>query len=306
MISNGPQVSIGLPVFNGENYLAEALDSILAQTFLDFELIISDNASTDRTQKICETYAAKDDRIRYYRSPKNLGMAWNFNHAFELSVGEYFKWSAHDDLLAPNFLAKCVVILDQDPSVVLCYPKARIIDEQGHPLEDYNVKLNTDSPRPQDRFGDLLLAGHRCFEIFGVIRASALRMTPLLGSYGHTDGVLLARLGFLGRFYEVPEHLFFPRKHLEQSMEKYMKKRVGNVPDYREYEKPIGQLNKFPHWTILREYNNTIWQAPLSWPERIRCYFYFYKWIRRFRHLLTQDFVVVAKQALVRSSINFN
>src|SRR5688572_10868700 len=103
MPEKNPRVSIGLPVYNGENYLAEAIDSILAQTFEDFELIISDNASTDRTQEICEAYAAKDGRIRYYRSEVNKGSAWNFNRVFELARGEYFKWAAHDDYIAPEY-----------------------------------------------------------------------------------------------------------------------------------------------------------------------------------------------------------
>ena len=95
-----PRVSIGLPVYNGENYMAAAIDSLLAQTFTDFELIISDNASTDATEQICRDYAHRDGRIRYYREEVNRGAAWNFTHTFELARGEYFKWHAHDDLCA--------------------------------------------------------------------------------------------------------------------------------------------------------------------------------------------------------------
>ena len=102
------RVTIGLPVYNGETYLEETLDSILNQTYTEFELIISDNGSSDGTRLICEEYAAKDDRIKYYRSVKNLGAAPNYNRAFELSSGEYFKWADYDDPLAPEFLSKCV------------------------------------------------------------------------------------------------------------------------------------------------------------------------------------------------------
>ena len=101
MATDGPRVSIGLPVYNGDNYLAETLDSILAQTFTDFELIISDNGSTDRTEAICRRYAAQDHRVRYVRNPSNLGAARNYKRAFELARGEYFKWNGHDDPLAP-------------------------------------------------------------------------------------------------------------------------------------------------------------------------------------------------------------
>src|SRR5438132_13873019 len=92
------QVSIGMPVYNGERYLSGALDSLLSQTLADFDLIISDNASTDATESICRSYAAHDSRIRYFRNENNLGAAANFNRAFELCGGEFFRWAAHDDL----------------------------------------------------------------------------------------------------------------------------------------------------------------------------------------------------------------
>src|SRR5436190_12174806 len=93
-----PIVSIGLPVFNGERYLRQALDSLLGQDFQDFELIISDNASTDRTAEICRAYVAKDRRIRYYRNESNIGSAPNYRRVFELARGEFFKWCSHDDV----------------------------------------------------------------------------------------------------------------------------------------------------------------------------------------------------------------
>src|SRR5882762_1549884 len=116
-----PRISIGLPVYNGENFITDALESILGQTYTDFELIISDNASTDRTEALCKSYAARDPRIRYWRNAENLGAARNFNRVFELSSGEYFKWTAHDDVLAPDYLEKCIEASDRDPSVVLVY-----------------------------------------------------------------------------------------------------------------------------------------------------------------------------------------
>src|SRR2546425_9420098 len=93
-----PQVSVGLPVYNGERYLAEALDSLLTQSYEDFELIICDNASTDRTGEIARSYAAKDKRVRYARNDKNLGAGGNFRRGFALASGEYFRWAASDDV----------------------------------------------------------------------------------------------------------------------------------------------------------------------------------------------------------------
>ena len=111
-------VSIGLPVYNGENYLSAAIESIAAQTFQDFELIISDNDSTDRTPEICRHYMMQDKRIRYFRNKRNLGAAPNYNRTYELSQGQYFKWTAHDDIICPDFLAKCVVALEAEPEAV--------------------------------------------------------------------------------------------------------------------------------------------------------------------------------------------
>src|SRR5207248_940805 len=126
-----PQISVGMPLYNADRFLQETLDSILAQTFVNFELVISDNASNDRTEEICRAYAARDSRIRYYRKEINRGAAWNHNRVFELSRAKYFKWACYDDLLAPTFLEKCVAVLDCDPGVVLCFSIFRDFDDYG-------------------------------------------------------------------------------------------------------------------------------------------------------------------------------
>jgi len=114
--SNSPKVSIGMPVYNGEAFIREALDSLLAQTFTDFELIISDNASTDGTEAICREYAAKDARIRYVRQAENRGGIPNFQFVLDEAVGEYFMWAAADDVWLPNFIQHCRLLLDEDRS----------------------------------------------------------------------------------------------------------------------------------------------------------------------------------------------
>lgn len=124
------RVSIGMPVYNGENFIEAALRSILAQTCREFELVVSDNASTDRTEDICRAYASLYPRIRYYRGDHNIGPARNANRTFLLSSGPYFKLAAHDDVLAPDFIEKCAGVLDRDPGVVLAYPLTMWIDEQ--------------------------------------------------------------------------------------------------------------------------------------------------------------------------------
>ena len=129
-----PKVSIGLAVYNGENYLEQAINSILSQTFRDFELIISDNASTDRTKEICLKYAKQDPRICYHRNAVNIGGANNENLTFKMARGEYFRWAAHDDYCAPTLIEKCLEQLEKDPTVVLCHSKVIAIDGCGETL----------------------------------------------------------------------------------------------------------------------------------------------------------------------------
>ena len=152
-----PLVSIGLFVCNGESFLEQTLDSILSQTFTDFELIISDNASTDRTGEMAQAYARRDDRIRYYCSDKNMGAGWNVRRVYELATGKYFKQAAADDLLEPDFLRKCGEILESDPGCVVAYAQTKEVDEDGNFRKNYITPMQADSTDPVARFRAMLL-----------------------------------------------------------------------------------------------------------------------------------------------------
>ena len=131
MSNSKPLVSIGMPVYNGERFIREALDSLLAQDYENFELIISDNASTDRTQDICEEYAKSDPRIRYYRNKENIGSWDNFKKVAELALGKYFMWAAHDDVWHPTYIRELSALLEQYNSAVLAVCQATKIDLDG-------------------------------------------------------------------------------------------------------------------------------------------------------------------------------
>ena len=216
MVGKEPKVSIGLPVFNGENYLEKAIDSILSQTYRDFELIICDNASTDRTQEICRRYAAADDRVRYYRNPRNLGASPNYNRTFELSSGEYFKWMAHDDIIAPTYLERCVAALDREPDAVLAQPLVGMIDAKGDVLSIHNGLQRAASPQVSERFAHLIKLPRDNWEVFGLIRREVLAQTALHAPYSWSDVALTVEVALLGRFTLVPEPLFFNRDHDER------------------------------------------------------------------------------------------
>ena len=226
-----PRVSVGLPVYNGDAYLAETVESILCQTLSDFELVISDNASTDGTEEVCRSYAAGDRRVRYVRQPRNIGASANYNAVAWMARAPLLKWAAHDDVCAPTYLERCVQILDADPAAVLCHSRPRLIDAHGQPLTSYQGSLVTsdgmsypppeppmsarglDSQDPVSRYHGVLLETHWCFEIFGVIRRSALLATTMMQSFYGTDKVILADLALSGRFREVDEELWYRRCH---------------------------------------------------------------------------------------------
>lgn len=214
MNTSAPKVSIGMPIYNGEKFLEEVLDCILGQSFADFELIISDNASQDRSQEICEAYAAKDNRVCYKRNLENIGAAKNFNRVFELSRGDYFKWAAADDLMSADYFERCVEVMENESDVVVCYPKTKIIDEQGRVITYYEDGLNMVSESPSGRFLQLIYNCRLCNPVLGVIRSSVLRKTPLLQDFVGSDKVLLAELCLMGKFREIPEYLFGRRFHL--------------------------------------------------------------------------------------------
>ena len=147
-----PRLSIGLPVYNGQDYLAESLDALLGQSYAEFELIISDNASTDGTAEICRQYQQQDTRIRYLRQPRNIGAAPNHTFVFEQSRGELFKWAAADDLYARDLIESCVEALDEHPDVVLAHSWTAAVDSQGTVTQALEYPLATDSRHTPDRF----------------------------------------------------------------------------------------------------------------------------------------------------------
>jgi glycosyltransferase involved in cell wall biosynthesis len=250
MVKHQCRVSIGVPVYNGENYLAEAIDSVLAQTYTDFELIICDNASTDRTEEICRRYADADSRIRYYRNPRNLGASANFGLTFELATGEYFRWLAHDDVLMPEYLERCVAALDREPGAILAQPLVGIIDAKGaiRSVHDNDLQRATSS-RVSERFAVLVKHPRYCWETFGLIRREILAKTALLAPFSCSDVVLCIELGLLGRFALVPELLFLNRHHAERFSQSVLTDRAACWRWWNSSGRPR-LLDLCPTWQI--------------------------------------------------------
>ena len=275
MSDRKPAVSIGVPVYNGENFLADALDSILAQTFGDFELLISDNASTDGTAEICREYARRDPRVRYHRNEVNVGGVDNINQVFGRATGRYFKWAAHDDRIAPTFLEDGIAMLEENPDAVLAFSGIAVIDGDGRVTKSLAEQLPAaGASRPVDRFREIACTSHGGFHLWGVMRADVLEKTGLHGRFQGGDRVLLAEMALHGPFATIPGRQFLLRDHEDRGTKAY-----PSIYRRAAWHDPSGRGSRvFPHWRIGRELLAVVGRAPLDRRERIRCYLVMARW----------------------------
>lgn len=281
-----PRLSIGLPVYNGQSYLSESLDALLGQNYDEFELIISDNASSDATAEICRSYEQEDSRVRYIRQPRNLGAAANHTFVLHQARGELFKWASADDLYARDLLERCVAALDDDSDVILAHSWTAAIDGEGHVTQALDYPLATDSPSAPERFRSMLFGTGdedygviRADDEYGVMRTAVLRRIPPQDSYYHSDRTMMTEIALYGRFYQVPDWLYFRRDHAERPQHACPTVRgwCANLDPRR--------ANRVRHPTarLLIEYVwgyvTAIRRAPLSPADRRRCYGYLAQWI---------------------------
>ncbi len=214
-----PFVSIGMPVYNGERYIKQALDSLLSQDYDNFELIISDNASTDSSPDICLEYKNKDGRVKFYRNDKNIGPNDNFNRVFELSSGQYFMWAACDDLWTPNYISSLVKALASDKNAVLAFSQLNNIDENGNICREYpNLHLLSSKAPLPDRLNNIIWFREedgKANLVYGLIRSDILKKIDIFKSYGFgnwgVDYLLVFRLALFGKFLFVNDSCFYKR-----------------------------------------------------------------------------------------------
>jgi glycosyltransferase involved in cell wall biosynthesis len=271
-----PRLTIGLPVYNGGRYLRVALDSLLAQTFRDFILVISDNGSTDDTQAICEEYARRDSRIRYLRQTENRGASWNFRHVFDCSETEYFKWSCHDDLCSPEFVERCIEVLDRDPAISLCFSKSSLIDEHGQLIGPYDNRCLPTMSSAHERLSEVLSRLGLCHMQFGVVRTAVLRRTSLIADHPGADRIMIAQLALLGRFHEVAECLFARRDHPSMSGRAH-----ATALALAAWYNPAGRnKSKLLKWRVLAMLSKFIVHSDLSLPEKLFCERRLVRWCR--------------------------
>jgi len=288
-------VAIGLPVYNGERYLAQTLGSVLNQTYPHFSLFIADNASTDGTEEICRQFAREDERITYIRNPVNLGAARNYAICFDSARSPYFRWQNADDPIEPTLLERCVQVLDQHPDVVLTYGKTRIIDEHGNPTEDYDDNLHLQDDRAASRFIECMRRIGLQNLMYGLIRREALARTPLLGNYVASDINLIVELSLYGKFHEIPEHLFNRRMHPEaSSWDRSDQERQRNFWD------PQKRRMILQTWRSILEFYKTVGRAPVPLQDKGTLFYYLLKRAYWYKEPMKNELVDLIRFGLLR------
>jgi glycosyltransferase involved in cell wall biosynthesis len=277
-----PRVSIGIPVFNGEKYLAEAIESALLQTFADFEVVIADNASTDATPEICEAFAARDDRVRYVRNEENLGASANYRRVFELALGEYFCWMPADEAMLPQYLEELVAVLDNEPDVVLAFPRYRI-RSGSEATRDHAASRDIDLRQPSAleriRFMFRRKVVGPNWPIFGLYRKGVLGQTHLLQPVIGADDYVTLEMALLGKLGQVPEELYVLRTHADawhqqrHRQSKGLARLLGTETVWAAaWFDPTNKRMKFvfPHWRRIREFFLLFWRSEESFVDKVK------------------------------------
>lgn len=255
-----------MPVHNREKYVGAAIESHLNQTYDNFELIITDNASTDRSEEICRFYASQDSRVKYHRNSKNFGAAGNYRRSFELATGEFFRWHPSDDLASPNLLECAIQILDRDPSIFVAFGRTKLIDAQGIPIGDFDEGLHTMDNQPSVRWKtvqDNLRLGNL---LYGLSRTNTLRRTGLLRNYTGGDFPLIAEMSLYGKFCEIPDAFFYRRMHEGASSA------MKNSSDVMALFRPDSNREKLflYNWTHFGANLKSVSRAPIPLGEKVR------------------------------------
>jgi len=277
------RVSVGIPVYNGERFLEPCLDAIFSQTLQDIEVILADNASTDRTQEICLAYQKKYPNFIYYRHPENMGAARNYDFCFHKATGQYFKWAAHDDLIAPSFLEKAVAAIDADPAVVGAHALTHLIDAKGQRI-DYDparrafvdrdgrtLRSRLDEPAllddgdPVRRLRAMLKNYRMCTAVFGVYRRDVMAASGLHLPFWGSDKVFIGEMLLHGKIAIVPEELFLRRTHVDQASNLSKRDQARWLKSDKRYRPFDTQLAAF------RAYMRAIERAPLSHLQKLKC-----------------------------------
>jgi len=247
-----------MPVYNSAAWLETSISSLLAQTYGDFELIVSDNASNDGTVDLCARLAAQDRRIRFVRQPRNIGANRNYLAVQRLARGQYFKWAASNDWCAPTFLQRCVAALENDSAAVLATPLAYTFEQDLRDARPYEFELELNADSAVDRFRQYFLQTSGLNNAMnGVLRTAVLQSCQPLGVFGQADIVLMAELAMHGKFVQVRERLFY-RRIAPAAATSFRTPREAELHLAPESRAPLRWQRWKYHWNIVRAVARTI------------------------------------------------
>ena len=292
---SAPRITVGLPVYNGQKYLEAAIESHLAQSFGDFELVISDNGSTDATGEICGRYAQLDARVKYLKSPINRGILWNHRRVLEPvdPSTPYFRWAGADDILEPGLLAAMVEVLDTRPEIEAVMPATKNIDEEGTVIRTMERSLNLESPDVFERARQILLANYQHVIAYGLLRAPSLRRMRTGPHYIGWDPVFIWELALRGQVFQLVEPALLRRFH-QGSIS-----RVKTVKEMRKWVEPGTSAGmNLPHWAWAYERTRSLLATPMNLGEKLRITMFLMRTTLWQRQQLARDITQATRRAL--------
>ena len=259
-----PLVSVGVFLYNEGKYVRESLQSLLSQDYPNFELIVSDNCSTDETSDICQEFRAQDKRVRYERLEENIGSVANSIRVLERATGEYFMWASGHDLWTPGYISSCVAALESNPDAAIAYGASDWIDKEGLPLRKQSGYYDTRGMDPALRL--FFAFWGNMHPILGVIRTRCLEAIPKIHACAGTDQIVLAQLAFEGAFLHVPAAGWtrreprYPETH-KQKMSRYLSPEFGLAGSWLDRNIPLLRLPL--------ELMRTVWRSQIRLTKKL-------------------------------------
>ncbi len=236
------KISIGVPVYNEEKFLKQALDSLLSQSYHDIEIIICDNASTDKTPEIIQEFMKTHTNIKYYKEDTNKGSLHNYIKAFQLSDSKYFMWAGGHDVWSENLIEETVKQLESHPTAAIAFATTVWIDESNKPAQKESGWCDTRDMHPVERF--LITIWGNVHPVLGVIRSEYLINAPFANVAG-TDLILLCDLSLKGDFLHAPNATCY-RRELDTRVEESYQQRMKRY-QHKDFKFSTTSLNKlFP------------------------------------------------------------
>lgn len=259
------KISVAVPTRNEQDNIAKTIESVLDQTFTNFELLVSDNHSSDSTVKTINSYVAKDKRVRLFEQPLNIGAISNMNFLFRQSRGDYFIILGAHDLWSTNYLESLHRVLEKNQKAVCAFGQTLFIDAQENNLHIPSRTIDTAGMTQSEKFISIVISGQNL--LFGLFRKNALEQVPEQRHIVGSGEMLLQSIAIFGDFVQVPEARFFRR--VVRNQENYLEKRERYSEQLFETRLQKFAFLFFPHARLLWHYMKHILLAKFQARQRL-------------------------------------